>query len=67
MDRAAYFEAKAALQNVRCVLLENEARAAKAHQMAASTLEKLEVPSARAYTWDDATLTITPVEPSRVG
>ena len=62
MDRGDYFEAKAALQNVRCVLLENAAREAKAHQIAAEILKKLGVPPASAYSWDDATLTITPVE-----
>lgn len=60
MDRADYFEAKAALQNVKLVLLENELRARVAQTTADRILAKLQVPPAVSYTWDDGAYTITP-------
>lgn len=60
MDRADYYEAKAALQNLKVVQLENELRARVAQTTVDRILARLQVPPASSYQWDDAALTITP-------
>lgn len=62
MDRGDYYEAKAALQNVQIVLAQNEARAQRAHAVAAAVFARLNLPPAAGYRWNDETLTIEPVE-----
>jgi hypothetical protein len=67
MDRGDYFEAKAALQNVRCVQLENEVRARNAAEALRRTMARVGLPEAPGYSFDDATLTITPQGAGHVG
>jgi hypothetical protein len=60
MDRGDYYQAKAAMLNLKCVQLENELRARTAQAGVAKALEQAGVPAAGGYTWDDETLTISP-------
>lgn len=62
MDRADYFEAKAALLNLELVLVRGQAQLLQAQVTRDGVLRRLGIPlDAPGYRWDDTTLEITPV------
>jgi hypothetical protein len=67
MDRGDYFEVKAAIQNLRAVQAENELRGRAAVEALRRVTARLSLPEAAGYSFDDATLTITPQGTGHVG
>jgi hypothetical protein len=61
MDRADYFEAKAAILDAQRVQLQADLAKSAAWATAYATLKRLGVDHASGYRWDDAALTIAPV------
>ena len=60
MDRGDYYQAKAAMLQLKTVQLESELRVRNAQASVTKALERVGVPAAGAYAWDDEALTITP-------
>jgi hypothetical protein len=62
MDRADYYEAKAAILDAQRVQLQADQAKLAAWSTAYATLKRLGVEQAQGYRWDDVALTIVPVE-----
>lgn len=61
MERGDYYEAKAAVQNLRAVQAEAELRVQRAGQAVERVMTRLGLPVGPAYRWNDEALTIEPV------
>lgn len=64
MERGDYFEAKAAILNMRAVQAEAEVRAVRATLAVERIMQRIGLPVGPGYQFDDATLTITPTPPT---